>query len=103
MTHPFSSSVTAVPDVLSRPVGLETVLLNLNTETYLGLDAVGTRIWDVLMSAPSIQAAHDALVEEYEVEAARLGEDFEDFLNNLFALGLIEILPEKDVASGESC
>jgi len=83
-------------------VGLETVLLNLNTETYLGLDAVGTRMWDVLMSANSIQAAHDALVEEYEVEATRLREDLEDFLNKLFALGLIEMLPEKDVASGES-
>jgi hypothetical protein len=102
MTHSFSSRVTAAPDVLSRPVGLETVLLNLNTETYLGLDTVGTRMWDALMSANSIQAVHDALVEEYEVEATRLREDLEDFLNNLFALGLIEILPEKDVASGES-
>ena len=35
-------------DVLFQEVGGETVLLDLASEQYFGLDAVGTRIWQLL-------------------------------------------------------
>jgi hypothetical protein len=86
-----SSSVKVAPDVLFRVVGEETVLLNLNTELYLGLDAVGTRMWHVLTEAPSIGAAYDILLQEYDVEPSRLREDLDEFLGKLLAQGLIQV------------
>ena len=51
----FSSMGHEVPDrlrvhksVLSRELGGETVLLNLESGVYYGLDAVGTRAWNLL-------------------------------------------------------
>src|SRR5438552_9104783 len=93
MTHSFSSRVTIPSDVLFRLVGEEAVLLNLKTELYLGLDAIGTRMWAVLTDMPSIQAAYDALLQEYEVEPKQLREDLDDFLDRLLAQGLIQLGP----------
>ncbi len=78
------------PDVLFRLVGDEGVLVNLNTELYLGLNPVGTRMWSVLNSASSIQAAYDGLLQEYEVEPKQLRADLEEFIAQLLGQGLIE-------------
>ena len=81
-------------------VGEEAVLLNLNTELYLGLDEVGTRMWILLKDSASIQDAFDALVREYEVEQDRLRQDLDEFLGKLLEHGLIEIGPG-EVSVGE--
>ena len=100
MSVPFSERVTIAPDVLFRLVGEEAVLLNLTTELYLGLDLVGARMWTVLNGAPSIQAAYDALLEEYEVEPERLRHDLDELLGELLEQGLIEVGPA-EVSGGE--
>ncbi|MBT6125779.1 MAG: PqqD family protein, partial [Halieaceae bacterium] len=43
--------VTLSPDVISQEVSGETVLLDLNSEHYFGLDEVGTRIWQLIDSS----------------------------------------------------
>jgi len=85
----FSERLTVAPDVLFRLVGDEGVLLNLNTTLYLGLNPVGTRMWNALTSASSIQAAYDALLGEYEVEPAQLRTDLEEFIQRLLGQKLI--------------
>ena len=100
MSVAFSERVTIAPDVLFRLVGEEAVLLNLKTELYLGLDPVGTRMWTVLSKAPSIQAAYDALLQEYEVGPDRLRQDLDELLGELLEQGLIEVGPA-EVSGGE--
>jgi len=85
----FSERLTVAPDVLFRLVGDEGVLLNLNTTMYLGLNPVGTRMWNALTSASSIQAAYDTLLAEYEVEPAQLRTDLEEFIQRLLGQKLI--------------
>ncbi len=91
MAISFEQRVTIAPDVLFRVVGEEAVLLNLKTELYLGLDPVGTRMWNVLKDAPSIEAAYGTLLGEYEVEPDRLRSDLDEFLGKLLEQKLIEI------------
>ena len=45
MVIPFDSKRFISPDVMVRQVGGESVLLDLKTERYLGLDEVATRMW----------------------------------------------------------
>ena len=85
----FSERLIVAPDVLFRLVGDEGVLLNLNTTLYLGLNPVGTRMWNALISATSIQAAYDTLLAEYEVEPAQLRADLEEFIQRLLGQKLI--------------
>jgi hypothetical protein len=91
MAHIFSSRVTIAPDVLFRLVGEEAVLLNLKTELYLGLDTVGTRMWGVLIEAPSVEAAYDTLLREYDVEPTLLRQDLDEFLDKLLEQKLIQV------------
>ena len=90
MNYSFNSRVTVAPDVLSLAVGDETVLLNVKTELYLGIDQVGTRMWTLLATSPSIQDAYETLLQEYNVEPARLRNDLSDFLGRLWLQSLIQ-------------
>ncbi len=91
MPIPFSSIVAAASDVLIRTVGEESVVLNLQTEHYLGLDDVSTRIWQLLTVGGSIQSAYETLLTEYEVDPERLRGDLDDFVQELLQLQLVEL------------
>jgi hypothetical protein len=91
MPIPFTSRVSVPPDVLISNLDGESVLLNLKTEIYFGLDEVGTRMWDVLTGADSIQAAFDVLAGEYDVEPDSLRSDLEELLEKLTGQGLLEV------------
>jgi hypothetical protein len=98
MAVSFSNRVTVAPDVLFRLAGDEAVLLNLKTEQYLGLNLMGTRMWNVLSGASSIQAAYDELLQEYEVKPAQLRVDLEEFIDQLLQQKLIEAGPATEVS-----
>jgi hypothetical protein len=87
----FSSKVVVPDAVLFRELDGEAVLLNLTTESYLGLDEVGTRMWTLFTTQPSIQAAYDALEAEYDVTRETLRNDVEVLLGQMLEHGLVEL------------
>ena len=85
------SPILRKPDrVLVRELEGEAILLDLETETYFGLDAVGTRIWAELLRKPSVDAACEALLEALDVEPAVLRRDVEGLVAELVEAGLLE-------------
>ena len=87
----FEGRVTIPQDVLLSGVEGESVLLNLESERYFGLDEVGTRMFSVLTESNSIQAAYEVLLDEYNVDAKSLRSDLISLINDLVAQGLMEI------------
>lgn len=77
--------------VMVRQVEGESVLLNLNSESYFGLDDVGTRMWTALMDSGSIEAAFETLLAEYDVEPEQLRTDLCSFIDKLSVAGLIDV------------
>jgi len=73
-----------------RQIGDESVLLDMKSERYVGLDSVSTRIWQVLTGGGSLQAAYDVLLAEFDVEPERLRSDLEQFVQELVQYGLVE-------------
>src|SRR5512133_199868 len=88
---PFSWRIAVPEDVLIRDLDGESVVLNIRTEKYYGLDAVGTRMWAVLTEGDTVEAAFDKLLEEYDVERARLRSDLETFVSELVEHGLLVV------------
>jgi hypothetical protein len=84
-------TVAAREDVLVREMQGESVLLNLASESYFGLDDIGTRMWHALLAAPSVDEACAALVAEYDVAPERLRRDVEEFVDRLAAAGLVDV------------
>ena len=76
--------------LLFQEVSGETVLLDLVSGIYFGLDPVGTRIWALLNEDKSVGQVLDALLEEYEVERGALEADLEELLDRMLASGLIQ-------------
>ena len=101
MNASFAMRIAAAPDVMFRTVGDESVLLHLQSETYLGLDPVGTRMWTVLTAAPSIQDAFEKLLSEYEVDDQQLRRDLDDFVGQLVQHDLVLLHPEESHVAGD--
>ncbi|MEP4147197.1 MAG: PqqD family protein [Halioglobus sp.] len=83
--------VTLSPDVISQEVSGETVLLDLNSENYFGLDEVGTRIWQLIESSGNLQEIYDTMLDEYEVEADQLLDDMEQLVVDIEKAGLVTL------------
>ena len=87
----LNQSIKILPDVLSQEVSGETVLLDLNSENYFGLNEVGTRIWQLLQEHGDLQKVYDTMLDEYDVDKTQLGKDMEELVAKLVDAGLIEI------------
>lgn len=77
------------PEALSQAVAGETVLLDLRSEKYFGLNEVGTRAWALLQQTDDVASIRDRLLAEYDVAAPQLEADLNDLLGRLLAAGLV--------------
>jgi hypothetical protein len=87
----FSDRVRVPDDVLLSRLQEESVILNLDSERYFGLDDVGTRFLSVLTTSDSIDEAYQSLADEYDVDREMLRQDLEALIQNLLQKGIIEV------------
>ncbi len=84
-----SGRVSPAEHVLSQELEGETVLLNLETERYFGLDRIGTRFWQLLTEHGSPETIVTQMLEEFEVDEATLRADVDRLLESLESAGLV--------------
>jgi hypothetical protein len=83
--------ITASPHVLVREMQGESILLQLDRESYFGLDEVGTRMWNVLVESPTVNDAARLLEDEFDVDGEALWTDLRRFVAELEEAGLVEL------------
>jgi hypothetical protein len=81
----LENTFTLSKDALFRDVGGEAVILDLTSGTYFGLNAVGTRIWQLLEEHGRLRTVLDELCREYDAAPDELERDL---------LGLVARLAE---------
>ncbi len=93
MNEPLSalSIVAATRDHVSCSLGDEAAILSLKNSIYYGLNPVGARVWNLLQQSRSVREIRDALLEEYDVEAAECERDLLDLLERMHEQGLIDV------------
>jgi hypothetical protein len=80
-----------IPDqVVARQVGDETVLLNLKSGTYFGLDPVGSRFLELLQTEGALAVVIARMLEEFDVTEAQLEADLLRLADEMLASGLLE-------------
>ena len=87
----LDQTVSVSPSVISQEVSGETVILDLESECYFGLDAVGTRIWQLIGEHGDLRRIFATLLAEYEVEETQLLKDLEALLADACERGLITL------------
>ena len=85
----MTATIQISQDVLSQEVAGETVLLDLASERYFGLDEVGTRVWQMLKDGMDREAIVETLLTDYQVGREELQADLAELLGQLEAAGLI--------------
>lgn len=87
----LSETVSISAEVMARSVGDETVLLDLTSGTYFGLDPVGARIWALMSDGKSLRAVCDVIQGEYDVTRDVLEADVLRLIGELRAKGLVRV------------
>jgi len=84
----FADRAATPTHVLVRILDRESVLLNLETEQYFGLDETGMRMWQLVTGSPNIDAAYQELLAEFDVEPEFLRSNLTELLSQLVDSGL---------------
>src|SRR3954447_15321190 len=86
-------SVVRVPEhVVHRSFEAETLLLNLDTGQYHGLNETGGRMLELLEATDGrVRDAIERLAEEYEVAFSEIAPDLTSFCSDLETRGLIVV------------
>jgi hypothetical protein len=85
--------VCIAPDVLFQELGDESVVLDLKSGIYFGLNEVGSRIWQWILPHGRLGTIRDKLIEEYDVPADRAWNDLEALVAELIRRGLVTAVP----------
>lgn len=87
----LQSAIRIPPDVLCRDIGGEAVILNLATGRYFGLNAVGARMWALLVEHGQVAPAYATLQAEYDVDSGKLERDLLNLVAQLAAHQLLDV------------
>lgn len=86
----LSQKLTLSPNAIAREISGETVLLDLESGTYFGLNPVAARAWAIMSTGPlTIADICSQLMEEFDVGEGKLQEDVSALAADLAANGLL--------------
>ena len=83
--------VTISDQVVMRELSGESVLLDLHSGRYFGLNEVGTRAWSLMRQGGSLQDVNDALGAEFDAPSAVIQAELLRFADELCAHGLCRV------------
>ena len=86
----LTDKVILPAQVMARQVGDETVILDLTSGTYYGLDPVGARIWQLMADGQTLMQVCEVMLAEYDVTREDIERD---------VLALVETLLERQLIS----
>jgi len=81
--------LNAHPDVESRSLDGEVVLLNVRTGAYFGLNSVASHIWQLFSDGCTLDGVVDGVCARFEVERERADSDVRALTSRLLELDLL--------------
>jgi hypothetical protein len=97
----LAAKVKVPQSVVFRSFPTETVVLNLQTGKYHGLNPSAGKMLEALTEADSVRGAAAAVAAEYDAPADTIEADICDLCQNLLDRGLVELDEDLD-AGGQS-
>jgi len=88
----LNSQVKIHKEVLFQELQGESVLLNLTTGVYFGLDSISTRIWQLMQQYEAVPRFMEIMLQEYDVTEEKLGADLLNLVGQMEMQGLLVIV-----------
>jgi hypothetical protein len=73
----------------SRLIAGEAVILSLDTKVLRGLNAVGSRVWELIDGRRTVDEIVDVIVAEFDVARPEAAADVAAFVRELIDKGLV--------------
>ncbi len=89
-------------DKLSTGIDDETVILDMASSNYIGLNPVATRIWELIEPGISFAGLCERLIAEYDVSENSCRADTLSFLQEMLENQLIDAQPA-EIPSSNTC
>jgi len=86
-----ASVISRIMEVVAAEMDGEIVMISIENGKYYGMDAIGSRIWELIEAPQSVAEVVRILGEEYEVEQQQCQADILGFLDCLHKEGLIKV------------
>jgi len=87
----LDSVVTTSPGLVTGDMDGEKAMLNIEKGKYYALDAIASRIWELMSTPRTVREMVGALLEEYDVEEKECQGEVLAFLSKLYDSGLVKI------------
>ena len=91
MNVALASLVQRKAEILFTDLDDTVVMMDSDEGNYYELDAVGTRIWNLLDNERSVAEVCELLVREYDVTLEDCRQDVLKFLEQVAQLGVVEV------------
>lgn len=88
------SLVKRSPNHVATDMAGETVVLDMKSGMYYGMDGVAGVIWNLLEQPRTLSDLQAAVVAEYDVDAENCERDVVAFVESLRSAGLVEVVHE---------
>jgi hypothetical protein len=94
VTITLETTLSRNGDILYAPVGTEeVVMMSVEASCYYGLNAVASRIWELLETPKTIAQLCAQICEEFEVDARTCETSVFEFATNLIENGIVHEAP----------
>lgn len=81
------------PELLAVDMDGETVMMDMESGNYFGVNSVGSHIWEILETQNSIEAIVDSVQRTFEIEEGMdVQDDVLTFLNDMQEQKIIEVM-----------
>lgn len=87
----MTSVIVATRELITCDLDNEIVILDQSSGVYFGLNAVGTRVWELIQEPRSIGSLCDTLLTEYDVTPEQCISEVLALAQTLAAQHLIEV------------
>ena len=85
------TTITAAPQAVSCELAGEAVILDMASDRYFALSAIGTQIWNWLQTPCTVASLCERLMEEYDVAPEQCRADVSTLVDELAQQGLVTI------------
>ncbi len=94
----MSTKTYRIPEgVVSRRVGDETVLMNLASDHYFGLNEIGTIVWSRLERGLPLHSIVSEIANSYPVDEAAVEADVRSVVEDMLNAGLLRLQENSDL------
>jgi Coenzyme PQQ synthesis protein D (PqqD) len=94
MTVELRTVVVRTPGLLTAPVDDEIVILNPDRDNYVGLDAVGRAVWDLIEQPREVAELCRKLSQDFDGTPEQIAADVLPFLAEMAEEGIARVIVE---------